>query len=514
VALVLVVGHASDPVQTEHVHAAPAEQATATPTAPGSYLRTFDEYENDAPLDVGPSSILDVTVHSRDNNTWPATGGLEPMAAEHGAMCEAPPAVHALTGSYDDAVFICKDHIMTAIKAGGYGAIYLTPNQMADFSAGEAVVKFDLSTFRDSSRDWADLWISPFSEQVAVPYESSTPDLLGPPKHAIHVKMEGGTHGTPTGPVSGTPFGVYVVNNFTTTRLDTNAFSYENYLIPSMATRTTFELHLSKTHIKFGMPQYNAWWIDSAIPDLGWDRGVVQFGHHSYNPQKECQEGPDPYLHPGDPGCRAGTWHWDNLSISPSVPYTLIPATNRVADATTPTYTFPAAAPADSYLLVHGNAETAELSLDGGTTWASFPVQQHDTSLEGPAWGHARSFWAAIPAGTTSVQVRGHPSTGAPLGPFVHASIVSLNARPIPTPAPPTNTPVPPTSTPVPPTPAPPTSTLALPTATPLPPTSTAVPPTATAMPATATAVPSAVPIACQVQVILNGTPGPLRECR
>jgi hypothetical protein len=186
----------------------------------------------------------------------------------------------------------------------------------------------------------------------------------------------GGTHGTPTGPVSGTPFGVYVVNNFTTTRLDTNAFSYENYLIPSMATRTTFELHLSKTHIKFGMPQYNAWWIDSAIPDLGWDRGVVQFGHHSYNPQKECQEGPDPYLHPGDPGCRAGTWHWDNLSISPSVPYTLIPATNRVADATTPTYTFPAPAPADSYLLVHGNAEHRRAE----------PGRRHDLGeLPGPA---------------------------------------------------------------------------------------------------------------------------------
>lgn len=36
------------------------------------------------------------------------------------------------------------------------------------------------------------------------------------------------------------------------------------------------------------MPAYNFWWIDATIPNLGWDMGVVQFGHHSYNPTKDC----------------------------------------------------------------------------------------------------------------------------------------------------------------------------------------------------------------------------------
>ena len=39
---------------------------------------------------------------------------------------------------------------MTSINASGYGVIYLTPDQMVDFSAGEAVVRFDMSTFRTS----------------------------------------------------------------------------------------------------------------------------------------------------------------------------------------------------------------------------------------------------------------------------------------------------------------------------------------------------------------------------
>lgn len=476
-------------------------QPSAAQTAPpASYLRDFDEYENDAPFNLAPSSVLDVAVHSRDTTAW---YGLEPMQIEHGAMCEAPPAEHAShTGpvSYDEAVFICKDHVMTAIKAGGYGAIYLTPNQLVDFSGGEAVVKFDLSTFRDAGRDWADLWITPFDEQVAVPFESATPDLQGPPRHAVHVKMAGGVGARSDGSLySGTSWDVYRIDDFATTRLETNTgLRYEDLLVPSMATRSTFELRISRTHVKLWMPAYNAVWIDQAISDLGWSQGVVQFGHHSYNPEKDC---PNPAL-VGQPGCRAGTWHWDNLSISPSIPFTLIPATTRWSDEQHPTYAFNEPAPPGAYLLVHGHAERADISLDGGQTWSDFPARAIDPTLNG--WGHARSFWGAVPEGTTSVLLRGHQSVGAQLGPFTHAVMVSQQPR---KPSNPTVTPIPPTTVP---TPPPPTLTPGLPTATALP-TSTPIPPTATPVPATPTPPPSG---ACVVTISRGGTPVASWSCQ
>ena len=89
----------------------------------------------------------DVTVHSRDRETWAA---LEPMHAHHGSDCGAPPTTHAISG-YDEAVFMCRDHVMTALNASGYGMVYLTPNQLLDFSrdaGGTARLRFDVSTQR------------------------------------------------------------------------------------------------------------------------------------------------------------------------------------------------------------------------------------------------------------------------------------------------------------------------------------------------------------------------------
>ena len=67
------------------------------------------------------------------------------MDAAHGPGCEPPPATHP-TSDYGDAVYLCKDHMMTAINAGGYGMIYLTPDRQIDFSEGEATIRFDVST--------------------------------------------------------------------------------------------------------------------------------------------------------------------------------------------------------------------------------------------------------------------------------------------------------------------------------------------------------------------------------
>jgi hypothetical protein len=328
----------------------------------------------------------DVSVHS--NNLNPATWyTLDSMQAEHGHDCGAPPAHHE-TSSYDDAVFLCNDHIMSAINAGGYGVIYLTPNQMVDFSAGEAVIRFDVSTARTSMRDWIDLWVSPFDDHLQLPLEDWLPDLNGPPRNAVHIRMDNTT--------GGTTFRTMVHRNFAGQEIQGRTWvAYESFLRPSATRRDTFELRLSRTHLKFGMPTYNFWWTDVDIADLGWSSGVIQFGHHSYNPLKDC---------PAGQTCSPNTWHWDNVSISAAVPFTILRATPRAVDSgAAPPVTFGQPAPPNARLRFAGFGSNLQVSFDGGTTWQAAQLQaqeKHDT-------GHFSSYWTPIPAGVSSVQIRG-----------------------------------------------------------------------------------------------------------
>src|SRR5882672_3916124 len=144
-----------------------------------------------APTPWNPST-WDIAVHIRNNYQF---GGLDAMQAQHGADCSAPPATHPVS-SYNDAVFVCKNHVMTSISAGGYGVIYLTPDHMFDWSGGTSSLSFPVSTFRSSDRDWIDLWITPFGENLELPLESWLPDLQGPPKDAIHIRMDQFNQGT------------------------------------------------------------------------------------------------------------------------------------------------------------------------------------------------------------------------------------------------------------------------------------------------------------------------------
>ena len=107
-------------------------------------------------------------------------------------------------------------------------------------------------------------------------------------------------------------------------------------------------------------------WADTAIADLGWSRGVVQLGHHSYTPDQGCWM-------PDQPERRnrlcAEHWHWDNVSISPAVPFTLLRADRRTADAANGKLSFPAPAPANANLRFAGIGSNLSVSFDGGKTW-------------------------------------------------------------------------------------------------------------------------------------------------
>src|SRR5439155_24746196 len=136
---------------------------------------------------------------------------------------------------YEDAIFQCKDHLMTAIKAGGYGVIYLTPDQMLDFSQSEAVLKFDVSTLRTSLRDWFDIWVTPYEDNLELPLDDWLHvDLNGTPRNAVHVKMDQFN--------SQTIFRPSVIRDFQTQDVKgTNWWTgYESFLNPSATRRDTF----------------------------------------------------------------------------------------------------------------------------------------------------------------------------------------------------------------------------------------------------------------------------------
>jgi len=374
----------------------PPPSPTPVPPAPTPVTgggRTFVEGFNGSPASPQPwrPANWDVAVHSRDVNTW---NSLEPMQAMHGSDCAGPPATHSIS-SYEDAVFLCRDHLMTSINASGYGLIYLTPNQQVDFSTGEAVISWDMSTMRMSGRDWIDLVITPFNDNLELPLEDWLPDLTGLPRNGIHIRMDL-TNGN-------TMFRTSVIRNFQETEVSGQNMSvgYESFLKPDAARRDTFELRLSRTHIRFGMPAYNFYWSDSPMPDLGWTQGIVQFGHHSYNPSKDagCAITQNAGM-----GCAPNTWHWDNVSISPAVPFTLVRADRRVADATNGQIRFPAPAPANAHLRFAGIGSNLSVSFDGGASWQPAQLQ----AQKGTAEEHFKSYWMPIPAGVTSVQFRGN----------------------------------------------------------------------------------------------------------
>ncbi|HEY6202663.1 MAG TPA: hypothetical protein VI056_06435 [Candidatus Limnocylindria bacterium] len=393
-----------------------------------TFLETFDGAPN-MPTPWHPAN-WDVTVHSRDVDTFTS---LELMHAGHGVDCSAPPATHDIS-SYGDAVFLCRDHVMTAIKASGYGVVYLTPNQLVDFSGGEAVVRFDVSTLRTSDRDWIDLWITPFDQNVQLVGDIGDVDLNGYSRNAVHIRQDQINRMA--------IFRGGVVRNFNEFLVGANdALALERVLVPSATVRTTFELRVSRTHLKFGIPALGAWWVDSDMADLAWTSGVLQIGHHSYNPEKSDGCGPPVEVS----SCSANTWHWDNISISPATPFTILNASRATASASSSSaMTFAAPAPSNSHLRFAGIGRNIAVSFDGGQTWQAAQRQAYGQQL---GEEHFDSYWTPIPAGTKSVLFRGTDWYGGPWlvrSAGIWASAAPTTVPPLPTAPPGGGNPTPP----------------------------------------------------------------------
>lgn len=464
-----------------------AAVATADPNN-GQLGRTFAESFDGVPAapapfsGVTPNGIWDVTVHSRDVNTWTR---LTPMTISHGPDCAGPPATHHTDGAYEDAVFSCRDHLMTALYAQGYGLIYLTPNQRVDFSSGTATITFDVSTLRTSERDWIDLWVTPFGENMQLALDRWLPDLSGEPQDAIHIKMN--TYDAPDGTAQSV-FGAEVVRGGVVESVPGNWWQgYESFLTTSASRRDTFQLRISPGHLQFGMPAGQAavnsgqafWWVDADLATpLSWTSGVVQLGQHSYNPSKNS-----PVDANGVPIYGPDTWHWDNVRIAPAVPFFMSLGTPRLVSHNWPQppgpqgpITFAQAAPDNAFLRFTATGDNVRISLDGGATWQPATEQPGTVARGGDM---ARSFWMPVPRGTSVVLVNADggwwgdawamsdfslwalSSPDAVPTPLATATFVPTPDVPTPTPAatatitatfPPTPTPGPtqPTSTPTP----------------------------------------------------------------
>lgn len=344
------------------------------------------------PQSVVPSG-WDVQIHKRYIGD-----DMDPMLAQHGAACEAPPATHPIN-MLADGVFICRNHLMTSIIDAGYGEIALTPDHLVDFSSGSASVTVDVSTLQMNAADWVEVWISPFQENLALPFEGGV-DLQGPPLHGLRFSFN---HSGSGGTLSGD---VYRFDNYVGTKLPrTAAPDLTSLVAQSAVTRTTYEIDLSQNHVRFGLPTVGAggtWWTDTNIAPLAFKQGVVQLTHHNYNTAKHC------------PTCGTDTWHWSNFAISNALPFSITNGIERSIHATgATTVHFPAPAPANAYLRFSGigpQGRTYTVSYNGGTSWVSPALQPQSGSKD----EHFSTYMTPIPAGTTSVMFRGQNWWGGP----------------------------------------------------------------------------------------------------
>lgn len=324
------------------------------------------------------SQTWDVQVHSRDRETW---FNLEPINAQHGSDCSAPPATHVNT-SYEGSVFICNNHIMTSLNTSGYGVIYLTPNQIFDFSSSGSIT-FEMSTEKMSRRDWWDILITPYQNNMSLPLISNLSqgvDLQGAPLNTIHIGTDNGE-----GAIA-----VSVVRNGVETSLGNTGLTPGQGIDASVnqaATRQTFKLTIANGRIKFerlASSTANALvYIDTAV-SLPFSSGIVQFGHHSYNPTKDGSGVP-------------ATWHWDNIQISPSTEFTMIKADRRYT--TGGVVNFSAPAPANSYLRFSG---VCKIKVNGV---AVNRVPDYDRGNIGYHPEHTSSYFVPIAQGTQSVNI-------------------------------------------------------------------------------------------------------------
>jgi len=372
------------------------------------------------------------------------------MQAQHGSDCSAPLATHQIQ-ALADSVFICSNHLMTALNGGGdapkgYAAAYFSPAQMVDMSSGVAQIDWQVSTQRQSLRDWWDLWLTPFNENLVVPL-GNFPAFNGPPKDALHFKIDNGVCSHNQADGNGTIVVVTEYHNFQPVQETSNSRCVEDAIggAISATTRTPFELDISQGHARMWIPgaPANLQTLADLNVSLSSAQAVVQWGHHSYNPTKGCT-------------CSPNTFHWSNVSIAPSIPFSMLRpnGTNPVHAGINTHMVLPQTA-ADGAMLRFAALGSIQVSFDGGAF-----VQAQRQAQDGPASDgsiheeQTSNYWMSVPVGAQTIDFQGGPNSLSSTWWVQDVSVWSQTVKPIPSPSPsisPTGTPLPtPTSQPTP----------------------------------------------------------------
>jgi hypothetical protein len=423
---------------------AQAQQPQENSSAIGPWSDSLAEYGMPAAPTPWRPTNWDVQIHTRGMQS---DAGNEGHNAEHGADCSAPPATH-FVNSWQQAVFVCHSHVMTAISDSGYGEVVLTPDRLADWSAGPVTIGFSVSTLRTTSRDWITVDVTPFGEQLALPFDFGGVDLQGMPAHYVHLTQSLDTWNT-------TQTNWHMVREGSSSFGDTQSTEWPYFEdatgIPmSASVRTPFELTISSAGYTFRVAPSAPKSGGKVLLQGAWSKpltftqGVVQFAHHSYDPFK-C--GVTALR------CYPNTWHWSDFSISRAVPYTLLrPVDLPVVTQPGGVVAFAQGAPANS-LLKFAAIGAVQVSYDGGASYTAAQQPPMDTSLSHEE--HFTNYLTPVPAGARSVQFK---LAGGWYGRGMARdfSLVSLttSGSPAPTPGSPP-TPTQPTATPLPPMAAP-----------------------------------------------------------
>jgi hypothetical protein len=196
-------------------------------------------------------------------------------------------------------VFVCANHVMTATGLTGYGAIYMVPPAMADFSGGTATIKFEMSTLRTASRDWVYFTLMPFDGHNKYAYNSLDQAI---PPYNINIPLAGTNVLTAT-ERAGDGVDVHIGGDgFTTWDMVQAA----NGVAPDAARRDVFQIEISRTHLRVCLTGNSTGqtytyrgaqfcWIDSDLPTplssgVWNDQAVFMMTHVAYNPRSRVRQ--------------------------------------------------------------------------------------------------------------------------------------------------------------------------------------------------------------------------------
>jgi hypothetical protein len=338
-----------------------------------AFCESFDRIATAAPADFA-GRRWQIHQNVTDYKRW-RTG--DAVHAQHGTDCGPPPATH-LANRWGEYVFVCRNHLMTARNAPSYGATYLMPNVQANWSRRRAIVAWDVSTLKMSSRDWIDVWITPFNNLLTVPIDEAAPDTYqGHPRNAIHVRNSSDARS----------WTVTVIRDFRKVRSRT--FDLPTSVKPSATERSAFELRIRRHRLRFGMPTRNRWITLRATAPF--TKGVVQWAQHSYNPTKDNAGVP-------------ATWHWDNFFVTPAsrLATTRVSPGRVIADnGDVRRLRFAAPARAGARLAFGG---VCRIDINFGNGWQR--ARKQPASRGNSKKEFSASYLLRVPAGARSARVR------------------------------------------------------------------------------------------------------------